>query len=652
MCKQPSENEDESSRSLAPSKGFSLEKWSGDPDGNNRGINHPKDSDFACDLIPIEDILPLNLMFLLQKSKLQQTLKEDFSRWSIVNANTSHGSMPKIGTPTLEGITLQVLEDLIKTNPGSSSYRTKELVDTVFAPVTKKNKSSMLSELRGVTDSIGQKAVGKLEYFVSYSWYYEIGDLLNALSEFEKSLEREKDEPVYFFIDCVCINQYNPMNDLDALDQTIDRTRGLVMVITDWEDPVPFHRAWCLLEMALAIDSNVPLHIAMTKSAQRIFWTALFTDFDNVVKKMDIIDVRKAEATVQKDLKNIRDRIQYTIGYVKLNHKVISALKYWLVNKGEGKLAAMTTKLEKTDAYCDKKMLGYLKKLEVMAKLRRNLGDYNDVEHMYTRIYMKRNEILGPESIATLVAQCNYGNHLREMRQFKVAGELLSDCVTVSSKTLGDHHPITLISKTCWGLLQKNIGNLDDAENVLREVCTNGINSTGPWSRDWDNSTRSSNLALILELQGNTEEALERLKFCHKESKKMLGIRHDYVLTDMHNLGAVMWRSGDIIGAEAILRSCYEIRSELIGPNNLRTLMTLWWWSIALVSLGKLDKAREQLWEAMLYLEEVYGSTHFRVQMCRNLHEAITPSEWREKLLPCEAALRMIISQRTSYLKT
>jgi len=461
---------------------------------------------------------------------------------------------------------------------------------------------------------------------------------------------RSEDEPIYFFIDCMCINQHNPTHDLSTLDLTIGRAQGLVMVITDWSNPVPFRRAWCLLEMCIAIDSNVPLYITMTKNARKKFRNALFQDFHDVVKTLDKIDVRNAEATFAKDLKKIHERITYSIGHNKLNHKVVIALKYWLVDEGMKVLDVMTARKsnKKIDGESDKEMLGILEKLEVVAKLRRNLGDYSHAEQMYTKIYHKRNEILGPSDISTIVAQCNYGNHMRETRKFKIAKGLLSDCVNISKKNLGNDHPVTLISQTCWGLLQKNIGNLDDAEEILMEVCRNGATSTGQWTKDWDHLTQKSNLALVLGLQGKTLESLKLLRTCHEESNKMLGIRHDYVLTDMHNLGAIMYRSGDISGAVTILRECYEIRSELLGPTNLRTLMTLWWWSIALVTAGNLDKAREQLWEAMLYLEEVYGTSHFRVQMCRKLHMAITPGEWKDKLLASETALRrMIRTQRT-----
>ena len=63
----------------------------------------------------------------------------------------------------------------------------------------------MIDCLQGTKDSLGQPAVGKMNFFVSYSWRYQMKDLIDAISEFEA--KRKSKEPIYYFIDCVCINQ-------------------------------------------------------------------------------------------------------------------------------------------------------------------------------------------------------------------------------------------------------------------------------------------------------------------------------------------------------------------------------------------------------------------------------------------------------------
>jgi len=187
---------------------------------------------------------------------VNDNIKDRFLQLSLL-ASSSHSAKNHFCT---EGITLQILEDLLEDNPESMKYKTKEVVCNIFVPLTRDHECSLLEHLKGKQDSCGNEAVGKLDYFVSYSWKHEIGDLVQALKRFETSTSREQERPLYFFIDSACINQYKPMSDLLALDMIIARCRGLVTIITNWENPVPFTRAWCLLEMSLAIGANVKLH--------------------------------------------------------------------------------------------------------------------------------------------------------------------------------------------------------------------------------------------------------------------------------------------------------------------------------------------------------------------------------------------------------
>jgi len=260
------------------------------------------------------------------------------------------------------------------------------------------------------------------------------------------------------------------------------------------------------------------------------------------------------------------------------------------------------------------------------------MGDYGAATPIYSKIYSERQKLFGPKHIATIIAQCNHGNHSRELRKFDLATNLLTNCVQIATEKLGENHTITLVAETCLALLQKNMGNLKEAEKLLREVHTKGQKCTGPWARDWDNSSRATNLALVLQLEGKIKEACEILQNCYSESEKILGQRHEFVLIDMHNLGAALFRAGEYVAAERILGQCYLVRIELLTNGHIRTFMTLWWWAITLVRLGNLEKARDQLWEVMRYLEEFYRSSkHRRVCICRELYEAITPIEQRKK---------------------
>jgi len=630
-----SSNEESSSepvRLITSGRNYTVEVWKGAPSGTNRAIIHPKDLDFSCDMIPIADILPQNdkLLFTPPSNNLLLTRSYPTKRiWNqdLWRNTTRRSQLLRISSPaSVQGITLQALKDILKRNPGSEGYETKGLVDNVFNKCTRDERCTMLSKLKGEKDSNGCWAVGKMDYFVSYSWSYKIDQLIEALREFEISLGRKAGRPVYFFIDCVCINQWHPAKHLDDLDRTICSADGLVMVILDWENPIPLQRAWCLFEISIALSSATRVHVGMTNSTRKALRKALFSNFDHVLQKMDKIDVRHAGATYEKDLYDIRDKIKSMIGYGKLNNRVINALKDWLVDEAERMLKAISTIRDDGAATTDQRVL--LDKLEILAKLKRHMGDYKAAESMFQEVYNEKRRLFGPEHIGTIVAQCNYGNHLRELRKFENAAELLTECFRLASETLGENHTITLIAQACLGLLAKNVGDWEKAEKILTEVLRKGTECKGTWARDWDNLTRASNLALVLQLQGKVKEAYVHLENCYFESKKMLGERHEFVMIDMHNLGAALCRVGNHKAAEKILNKCYEGRIELLRNGHVRAVMTLWWWAISSIKLGKLEKAQVQLSEVMHYLKKLYGSSnHERVQACRELYDAVTTDE-------------------------
>ena len=69
---------------------------------------------------------------------------------------------------------------------------------------------------------------------------------------------------------------------------------------------------------------------------------------------------------------------------------------------------------------------------------------------------------------------------------------------------------------------------------------------------------------------------------------------------------------------------CYERRLEVIGINHIATLMTLWWWTLALVKLGKFPKARSNIRKLERELEKVYGKNSERMDKLVALKKAIT----------------------------
>lgn len=126
------------------------------------------------------------------------------------------------------------------------------------------------------------------------------------------------------------------------------------------------------------------------------------------------------------------------------------------------------------------------------------------------------------------------------MGSFSEAEKVLAECFKTAANCLKKHDPVYLIIMNNYGLVKKNLGKLEEAENILRKCQREGLESDREGARSWDNLTRLSNLALVLSAQGKFEMALEIFTKCLLDDTHVIGIRNPYTLTDLMNVGTVL----------------------------------------------------------------------------------------------------------------
>jgi len=381
---------------------------------------------------------------------------------------------------------------------------------------------------------------------------------------------------------------------------------------------VPLTRAWCLFEVctALHFKETVPLHIEMPEDEVINFHEAIVHSFDDVTAKLCKIDARAAEATVKRDLQDIRNFIEYTIGFTALNHLIMNELGEWL-----GKVGAKILDHEFSN-YQERKK-GF-ERLQNLAKFERHFGHKENALRLYKKAWNGLADTLGKDHRETIYAMSNFGNQLRENEMYGEAEKVLKDCLEMAADSLGEHDAGYLIIKNNYALLKKNIGELEKAEKLLRECQSNGLDSRMIGAKSWDNLTRSSNLALVLSAQGKCEMAMEIFEKCLIDDKEAIGDRNPYTLTDMMNIGTVLWKLGRLEECESKMCICYNKRVEVSGVNHMDTLMTLWWWTIALVKLGKISKARSNIEELEIGLGKIFESGDKRMDKLMELKKVIT----------------------------
>jgi len=594
-------------------------------DKKARIINHAKDADFSVWQVPIKDIIPQNLSALLAKEKLNKSVLFSVKRCSSLFMGLPFPTT--LGGRERLGLTLQAFIDLTSHMPEDANIR--EFVKDFKEQSS--SKWSMVKGLGGSKDSLGQAAVGKLNFFVSYTWEYKIKDVIGAIKLFEEKNKRK--EPTYYFIDCVCINQWEIKSFLDNIISWIKACEGVILILKPWNAPVPLTRAWCLFEIctALHFKETVPLHIEMPEDEVISFHEAIVHSFDDVTAKLCKIDARAADATVKRDLQNIRNFIDHTIGYTALNHLIMNALGEWLA-----KVGAKILDQEFSNNYWERKM-GF-ERLQSLAKFERHFGHKENALRLYKKAWNGLADTLGKDHRETIYAMSNFGNQLRENEMYSEAEKVLKDCLEMAADSLGELDAGCLIIKNNYALLKKNTGELEEAEKLLRECQSKGLDSRKKGAKSWDNLTRCSNLALVLSAQGKCEMAMEIFEQCLIDDKWAIGDRNPYTLTDMMNIGTVLWKLGRLEECESKMSKCYEKRVEVSGVNHMDTLMTLWWWTIALVKLGKISKARDNIEALEIGLGKIFESGDKRMEKLMALKKVITidkhaPS-WKSSLSP------------------
>lgn len=136
------------------------------------------------------------------------------------------------------------------------------------------------------------------------------------------------------------------------------------------------------------------------------------------------------------------------------------------------------------------------------------------------------NEMLnGPEHPITLIIRDNIAWLYRLQERWQESIAIDSDVLRIRRETLGDDHIETAYSKATLGVAFGETGQLDRAEQLLREALEVYLAQYGEDS--WSTGIMYRELGKVLSLQGRNDEALSRLKSAHRILLDVYGEQHD-----------------------------------------------------------------------------------------------------------------------------
>eukprot|EP00300_Choanocystis_sp_HF-7_P042766 c9463_g1_i2.p1 GENE.c9463_g1_i2~~c9463_g1_i2.p1 ORF type:complete len:420 (+),score=78.64 c9463_g1_i2:84-1343(+) len=362
-----------------------------------------------------------------------------------------------------QGVRLCVFEDVLAYLPRDST--TKEVCEHVKV-ATSENRQSY-------REALDPDMVANAIVFVSHAWSYKFSAVIDALKcHFFQTPE------IGVWIDIFCHNQHLSSDFAqirDAFRSVLQECDRIVVVLSPWEDPLVFTRAWCLFEMFTMIQARRKIELVLPPTELERFLNTFgdkHTLFDDMVEK---VDVARSEATNQNDKRQLLEIMDEAEGgHAEVNKQIITNWCSLIVElfrkhvdqaEREGNLSQKTKR--------------------VMAVLYYKIGDDKNAEDWFARAMVAPRENSPIEAVLCL----QYLATIREMEQ-RVEG----DNVRLGEQQAGE----------------ANDQNRDDLASL----------------------SALHRLAVLRWYQGNFKEAAAHLEECFLKRTRILGKdHHDTICT-------------------------------------------------------------------------------------------------------------------------
>eukprot|EP01035_Chromulina_nebulosa_P024961 gene24961-32521_t len=166
--------------------------------------------------------------------------------------------------------------------------------------------------------------VGPANFFISHAWKYNFYDFLVALEI------RFKNEPcVYLWIDNFCHNQHEELTSdewITVFEQHIVSINNTVMIVFPWDNPIPFTRAWCLLEVFYSTNNKVPFEVYLSEEQRKQFLELARGDPGKAALIFSRISTRQSTCWVLNDKLRIHSIIESSVGFEAVDQQVHEAI--------------------------------------------------------------------------------------------------------------------------------------------------------------------------------------------------------------------------------------------------------------------------------------------------------------------------------------
>ena len=407
-------------------------------------------------------------------------------------------------------------------------------------------------------------AVDRATVFISHAWKYEF---LHVLSALEDHFKDEPDTIIWF--DLFSNNQHKAselpyewwQNVFKSAIADFDHT---VMVMSPWNNPIPYTRAWCIFEAYCNIKTESKFEIAMSAHDRKQFIKDTIKNPEGTINKMlGVINAENSTASNPADLERIFEVIRNEVGFSNINTLVFEQLRAWVIDVAKKELEMNT----------DEKMRPKL--MRMLGTLYFGQGKYEASQPLLEESMEKFRATLGPDHPDTLVSINDISVLFYMQGKYAAAEPLYVECLEKRRGTLGSNHPDTLSSINNLALLYSKLGKYEAAEDLFLECLEKSKYTRG---RDHpDTLTSLNNLAGLYKEQGKYEAAEPLFLECLEKRKASptLGTDHPDTLASINNLALLYKNQGKYNASEPLYEECLEKLKAILGPDHPHTLASI-----------------------------------------------------------------------------
>ena len=307
--------------------------------------------------------------------------------------------------------------------------------------------------------------VGQASWFISHAWKCQFLEVTDAILAFFRAKvaqgqmsEMEMLDTIIWF-DLFSNSQHNTSDKpfewwQGTFTNAIQEMGNVLQVLTPWDDPIPFTRAWCVFEIYACEMSNSNFQIAMTEIESQRFLEMILKDSEEFYKMLARVDTSRSECFLPEDKVRIQDAIRRLLpgGFTQLNSMVLRVVERWMLSLIEEKLASVQLT---GGADMIKEEMGWI---NAKASLYRSQGKYDEAEPLYVDCLEKRRSVLGDRHPDTLTSINDLAGLYKSQGKYDEAEPLYVDSLKKRRSVLGDRHPDTLTSINNLAGLYKSQG--------------------------------------------------------------------------------------------------------------------------------------------------------------------------------------------------